>query len=108
MIEPAPSSAPSAPSAPAAPSSTSRRDRLRYRFDLALSRGPSVVIGWLGLLTLAIIAVTAVVLDDEIIVVAPVSTDADLRTTTPRTRTEGTRRRPRDRDHWIRHLRREA
>lgn len=28
---------------------------LRYRFDNALSRGPSVVIGWLGLLTLLII-----------------------------------------------------
>ncbi len=53
MIESAP---------PSAPSSVDRRDRARYRFDLALSRGPSVVIGWLGLLTLAIIAVTAVVL----------------------------------------------
>jgi voltage-gated potassium channel Kch len=36
--------------------------RLRYRFDAALSRGPSVVIGWLGLLTLAIIVVAALVL----------------------------------------------
>ena len=35
---------------------------MRYRFDLALSRGPSVVIGWLGLLTLLIIVVTALVL----------------------------------------------
>jgi len=36
--------------------------RLRYRFDAALSRGPSVVIGWLGLLTLAIIVVAALVI----------------------------------------------
>ncbi len=36
-------------------------DRLRYRFDLALSRGPAVVIGWLGLLTLAIIGLVAAV-----------------------------------------------
>ncbi|WP_029431195.1 hypothetical protein [Blastococcus sp. URHD0036] len=31
--------------------------RLRYRFDNALSRGPAVVIGWLALLTLAIFVV---------------------------------------------------
>jgi hypothetical protein len=36
--------------------------KIRYRFDLALSRGPSVVISWLGLLTLGIIAAAAVVL----------------------------------------------
>ena len=36
--------------------------RLRYRFDAALSRGPSVVITWLGLLTLAVIVLTALVL----------------------------------------------
>ena len=35
--------------------------RIRYAFDNALSRGPSVVIGWLGLLTLAIIVVAAAV-----------------------------------------------
>jgi hypothetical protein len=35
--------------------------RLRYKFDTALSRGPSVVITWLGLLTLALIVVTAIV-----------------------------------------------
>ncbi len=35
--------------------------RVRYAFDNALSRGPSVVIGWLGLLTLAIIVVVATV-----------------------------------------------
>ncbi|MSV86118.1 MAG: hypothetical protein F2864_11435, partial [Actinobacteria bacterium] len=28
--------------------------RLRYMFDTGLSRGPSVVIGWLGLLTLLV------------------------------------------------------
>jgi K+/H+ antiporter YhaU regulatory subunit KhtT len=39
-----------------------RRQRLRYRFDVALSRGPSVVIGWLGLVTLGIIALAAVVM----------------------------------------------
>lgn len=37
------------------------RDRVRYAFDRALSRGPSVVIGWLGLLTLAVIIVAAAV-----------------------------------------------
>ena len=36
--------------------------RLRYQFDSALSRGPSVVILWLGLLTLALIVLTALVL----------------------------------------------
>ena len=36
--------------------------RLRYRFDTALSRGPSVVIGWLGLLTLVLIVVGALVM----------------------------------------------
>jgi ion channel POLLUX/CASTOR len=35
------------------------RARVRYRFDLALSRGPLVVIGYLGLVMLAIIAVTS-------------------------------------------------
>lgn len=33
--------------------------RLRYRFDMALSRGPSVVILWLGIITLVLILVTA-------------------------------------------------
>lgn len=36
--------------------------RIRYWFDTALSRGPSVVIGWLGLLTLAIILLGALVI----------------------------------------------
>jgi hypothetical protein len=36
--------------------------RLRYRFDTALSRGPSVIIGWLGLLTLLLIVVGALVM----------------------------------------------
>jgi voltage-gated potassium channel Kch len=38
------------------------RQRLGYRFDAALSRGPSIVIGWLGLLTLAVIVISAIVL----------------------------------------------
>ena len=37
------------------------RARVRYWFDSGLSRGPLVVIGWLGLLTLTLIVVTAVV-----------------------------------------------
>ncbi len=35
---------------------------MRYRFDTALSRGPSVVITWLGLITLALIVITALVM----------------------------------------------
>ena len=35
--------------------------RLRYRFDNALSRGPSVVIGYLGLLTVLIIVVGMII-----------------------------------------------
>lgn len=54
-----------APSSDSRPPRVARRgtpkERLRYRFDIALSRGPSVVIGWLGLLTLGLIAVTAIV-----------------------------------------------
>jgi len=38
------------------------RQRLGYRFDAALSRGPSIVIGWLGLLTLIVIMISAVIL----------------------------------------------
>ncbi len=34
--------------------------RFRYRFDQALSRGPVVIVGWLGLVTAAIILVSAV------------------------------------------------
>jgi voltage-gated potassium channel Kch len=40
----------------------SLRQRVGYWFDSALSRGPSVVIGWLGLLTLFVILVAAVIL----------------------------------------------
>lgn len=40
----------------------SLRQRVEYWFDSALSRGPSVVIGWLGLLTLVVILVAAVIL----------------------------------------------
>ncbi len=36
--------------------------KLRYKFDLALSRGPLIVIGYLGLVMLIIIALAAVVL----------------------------------------------
>ena len=36
--------------------------RLRYKFDTALSRGPSVVIIWLGLVTLGLIVLTALIL----------------------------------------------
>lgn len=36
--------------------------RLRYRFDAALSRGPSVVIAWLGLITLGVILLAALIL----------------------------------------------
>ncbi len=36
--------------------------RARYRFDTALARGPWVVISWLGLLTLAVITVSAAIL----------------------------------------------
>ncbi|HEY7008632.1 MAG TPA: hypothetical protein VH395_06825 [Jatrophihabitantaceae bacterium] len=36
--------------------------RARYRFDLALSRGPLVVIGYLGLATLAVIMIATVLL----------------------------------------------
>jgi voltage-gated potassium channel Kch/Trk K+ transport system NAD-binding subunit len=37
----------------------SRRARLRYRFDTALSRGPAVVIAWLGIIMLIIVLVAA-------------------------------------------------
>ena len=36
--------------------------KLRYRFDLALSRGPLIVIGYLGLVMLAIIVVASIFL----------------------------------------------
>ena len=38
------------------------RKRARYRLDMALSRGPSVVITWLAILTLALILLTAAIL----------------------------------------------
>ncbi len=41
---------------------TTWKDRARYRFDMAFSRGPAVVIGYLGLVTLLAILVTAVVI----------------------------------------------
>jgi voltage-gated potassium channel Kch len=54
------------PDQPVTKSATSSKPtiahRLRYGFDAALSRGPSVVITWLGLLTLAVIVVTASIL----------------------------------------------
>ncbi len=36
--------------------------KLRYKFDTALSKGPSVVITWLGLITLSVIVFAAIVL----------------------------------------------
>ncbi|MEO6123680.1 MAG: hypothetical protein ABIR32_08195 [Ilumatobacteraceae bacterium] len=50
------------PSAAPSESKPTLARRLRYRFDAALSRGPSVVITWLGLLTVAVIVFTALVL----------------------------------------------
>jgi len=49
----------SAAPAPATRRRSSLTGRLRYRFDLALARGPLVVIGYLGLIMLAIILVAA-------------------------------------------------
>jgi voltage-gated potassium channel Kch len=46
----------------ASASTTSKVSQLRYRFDLALSRGTSVVIAWLAVLTLIIILLAALVL----------------------------------------------
>ena len=46
----------------AGPRKASVGGRLRYRFDLALSRGPLVVIGYLGLVMLAIILVSALLM----------------------------------------------
>jgi hypothetical protein len=43
-------------------SKPSIRTRLRYYFDAALSRGPAVVIGWLGLITLVVILISSLVL----------------------------------------------
>jgi ion channel POLLUX/CASTOR len=37
------------------------RQRLRYRFDTSLARGPLVLIGWLGMVVLVIVVVAAVV-----------------------------------------------
>ncbi len=52
---------PTVESGPERPSATVAA-KLRYRFDLALSRGPLVVIGYLGLVMLAIIVAAALVL----------------------------------------------
>lgn len=38
------------------------KTKFRYRFDAALSRGPAVVIAWLGLITLAIVIVSSLIL----------------------------------------------
>jgi len=43
------------PPIPSPPSNVG--SRLRYRFDNALSRGPSVVVGWLGFITVGIVVV---------------------------------------------------
>ena len=57
-----PSDASRSASSSRAPHSLGARARIRYWFDTGLSRGPSVVIGWLGLLTLVVILVTALVM----------------------------------------------
>lgn len=38
------------------------RDRLRYRFENTLSRGPIALIGWLALVSAAVVIITAIVL----------------------------------------------
>ncbi|HST39598.1 MAG TPA: hypothetical protein VLK58_08820, partial [Conexibacter sp.] len=45
----------------AEPPAPTRRQRLRYRFDATMSRGPVALVGWLALLTLALIGAGAVV-----------------------------------------------
>jgi voltage-gated potassium channel Kch len=39
-----------------------RTERLRYRFDRSLGRGPAALVGWLGALTLAIVLLAATVI----------------------------------------------
>ncbi|MCU1499515.1 MAG: TrkA-N domain/Protein of unknown function [Acidimicrobiales bacterium] len=57
-----PAGAPEASSAGGERPAASLSAKLRYKFDLALSRGPLVVIGYLGVVMLAIIVLAAVVL----------------------------------------------
>ena len=45
------------PTAAAGRPDRSLKARISYKFDNALSRGPIVIIAWLGLLTLAVILV---------------------------------------------------
>lgn len=59
---PATSSAGGGDGAAPTPNRNTLLAQARYRFDLALSRGPIVVIGYLGLVMLAIIAVASVLL----------------------------------------------
>ena len=54
------SEAPAPKEAATAAAAPSLGAKLRYRFDLALSRGPLVVIGYLGLVMLAIIVVASI------------------------------------------------
>ncbi|MCB0958002.1 MAG: hypothetical protein KDB04_00575 [Acidimicrobiales bacterium] len=49
-------------SRPTEPPRASLAAKVRYRFDLALARGPLVVIGYLGLVMLAIIAAASVIM----------------------------------------------
>lgn len=44
-----------------APARATRAQRLRYRFDATMSRGPIALVAWLGLLTLALIGAGALV-----------------------------------------------
>src|SRR3954469_7428486 len=38
------------------------REKLRYRFDATMARGPSALVGWLGLVTLIMVVVVTVVI----------------------------------------------
>ncbi|MCW2924597.1 MAG: TrkA-N domain protein, partial [Thermoleophilia bacterium] len=50
------------PAGPGMPARPGLRARLRYRFDLTLSRGSGALIGWLGLVTLGFVAITGLLL----------------------------------------------
>src|SRR6058998_2261733 len=38
------------------------REKLRYRFDATMSRGPSALVGWLALITLLMVVLVSIVL----------------------------------------------
>ena len=52
---------PTTPRGPREPTSPSLVTRLRYRFDNAMSRGPLIVIAYLGLVSLAVMVLTALI-----------------------------------------------